>query len=554
MRLRQYQTEAVNAAIGYLQSNAGAPLVVSATGTGKSVMIAELIRRLKFATPHIRVLLCTHVKELADQNAKKLKVIYPDADIGIYCDGLNLKQYTNDIVFSTVQSIYRLPAADLDGFNLLIVDESHSISRKSQSMWATLIGKLGKHRMVGFTATDFRLDSGSLTTGDDAMFKDVCFEYGLGRAIQDGYLCRLVGKETKTKYDISGVGKVGGEYNLKQLQEATNIDSMTQRAVAEIVEKGELRSTWLVFCNGIEHSFAVRDEIRRHGITCETVTGDTHEDERDRILQSLKDGKLQAVTNFGVLTTGIDIPNIDLIAMLRHTMSAGLLLQMAGRGTRTVIDLTPYATASERRQAIASSAKPDCLFLDFAGNIMRHGLLDLIKAKDKKKRGEGEHIAPVKACPDCASLIAAQAKKCPDCGYQWPENTVTKLEALHRGNIISQAEVRKVRFVEYLPHNLNKEGKTPCLMVKYHHDDGFSTREYVCLLHTGFAQQKAIKWWQERGGGSFTGLGLPLILEDAQTLRQPYAITVVKEGKYDRIKAYDFNPPSAEAEHFEISF
>lgn len=547
---REYQEGAVDAVISYLRTNEGNPVVCAATGTGKSIMIARLIERVKKANPIARIMIATHVAELLEQNAGKLASLLPDADVGFYSAQLGEKEHTNEIVFAGIQSIFR--QKELGKFNILIVDEAHTIGRKEASMWGKLIDKLReanpKLRIVGFSATPFRMDSGSLTAGDDALFTDIVYDYGLARAIQDGYLCPLIPKATETKYDISGVGKLGGEYNLKQLEAATNVDELTQKAVREIIQRaGGIRKSWLIFCNGVAHSFAIRDELRRLGITCETVTGDTPDYERAQILADFKSGKVTAVTNNAVWTTGVDVPNVDLIAMLRHTMSGGLLLQMAGRGTRIMADIVGCITAKDRRAKIASSIKPNTLFLDFAGNIERHGFLDQITAKDKRKSGEG--VAPMKSCPECFTICHAAATKCKDCGYEFPRNEVNHLTDAYDGALFGgMPEEKKIIDVEYFPWNLTKEGKIPTLMVKYTHPDGKSTREWVCLQHTGFAKSKADQWWAARDtlGTSITGMTVEQIYNDGycKFLKWPESIVVKKDGKFDRITSYgELQPP-----------
>ena len=538
--MRDYQSAATDAAISYLKSNSGNPIICAATGTGKSIIIASLIQRIITANAGARVMVATHVAELVFQNSEKLKSIMSDADIGIYSAGLGLKESGNQIIFAGIQSVYR--AKNLGKINLLIIDECHTISKKDISIWASLITVLKdlnpRLKIIGLSATPFRLDSGSLTGDEDSLFDDIIYDYGLGRAIQDGWLCPLTTKYTATTYNIEGVGKIGGEYNLKQLEAATNTDDMNARAVAEMVEKGADRKSWLIFCNGVQHSFAIRDEIRKYGITCETVTGETPDNERDRILQDFKSGKIRAVTNNAVWTTGIDVPGVDLIGMLRHTMSGGLLLQMAGRGTRATIDLTPYCTAKERRDAIADSDCPNCLFLDFAKNIERHGFLDQIKAKEKGKKGDG--VPPMKACPECFTICHAAAKYCKDCGFVFPVNEETSLSSAHGGAVLSKDDKRIVVGVIYSAHNVFRKGKTPCLKVKYQHDDGSETHDYVCLQHEGFAKQKADKWWKERNGEDISGLKIEDIVNRClcDQIKVPSEIVVKKEGNYDRIINY----------------
>jgi len=538
---RPYQDDAVQAVIDYLKKKPGNPIICAATGTGKSVIIASLIKRILAANGHARIMVATHVAELLEQNAGKLRGIMPQADIGLYSAGLGQKDSHNQIVFAGIQSIYR--ASGLGSFNLLIVDEVHTISRKDKSMWKSLIDGLlavnPKLRIVGLSATPFRMDSGSLTDGEESLFTDIVFDYGLGRAIQDGYLVPLTAKDTKTKYDVSGVGKIAGEFNLKELEAATNVDELTQKAVAEIIEAGANRKSWLIFCNGVAHSFAVRDEFRRRGIICETVTGETPEWERSAILSGFKAGTIKAVTNNAVWTTGVDVPHVDLIGMLRHTMSGGLLLQMAGRGTRVIIDAGAYETSTLRRKAIAESAKPNCLFLDFAGNIYRHGFLDQIKAKEKGAKGDG--VAPMKACPECFSICHAAAKTCKDCGYEFPVNTEEKIDSLYQGAVMSGPREVGVSHVEYLPHNMGKEGKVHSLRAKYHLADGSSVSEWICLWHSGFAKQKADKWMEDRATIEMDIPGDPYAMIDqgyCKYLKVPESIVITKDGKYDRIVQY----------------
>ena len=99
------------------------------------------------------------------------------------------------------------------------------------------------------------------------------------------------------------------------------------------------------------------------------------------------------------MTTGFNVPQVDLLAMLRPTLSTGLYVQMVGRGTRK------------------ADGKTNCLVLDFAGNVRRHGPVDSVDPKSKSGV-PGE--APVKACPECDELVAINTYECPACGYQWP--------------------------------------------------------------------------------------------------------------------------------------
>ena len=123
-----------------------------------------------------------------------------------------------------------------------------------------------------------------------------------------------------------------------------------------------------MFCAGVEHATHVAEAIRERGVSCATIFGDTPTAERDRIIAAFKRGEIRALASMGVLTTGFNAPAVDLIAMLRPTKSAGLYVQMAGRGTR----LAP--------------GKDNCLVLDFAGNVARHGPVDAVDAEAAEAR------------------------------------------------------------------------------------------------------------------------------------------------------------------------
>ena len=180
----------------------------------------------------------------------------------------------------------------------------------------------------------------------------------------------------------------------------------------EIVAYGRDRRAWLCFCSGVEHAVHMRDEIRSRGFTCETVTGETPTAERDRILSDFASGRLRAVTNNSVMTTGTNIPPIDLVAFCRPTQSAGLYVQMAGRGLRL------------------SPGKDNCLFLDFAGVVRKHGPIDAVTPPSARS-GSGE--APIKICPQdtggCGSIVHASARHCPDCGFEFPVDDTPKITA-----------------------------------------------------------------------------------------------------------------------------
>ena len=124
----------------------------------------------------------------------------------------------------------------------------------------------------------------------------------------------------------------------------------------------------------------------------------TSSQERARLVERFTSGALRCLVSVGVLTTGFNAPGVDLIALMRPTQSPGLHVQQIGRGMRT------------------APGKSNCLILDFAGNVGRHGPIDAVRVKDgRQARSPGE--APVKTCPECRTIVHAAARFCDECGF-----------------------------------------------------------------------------------------------------------------------------------------
>lgn len=328
LQLRDYQRAAVNAVYQAFLNGTAAPLVVMPTGSGKAPTLCTFIKEALEQWPDQRILSLVHVRELVAQNLKTMLRIWPDAPVSVYSAGLKSRDLSGQIVFGSIQSVYKR-AFDLQKVDLIVVDEAHLIPAAGDGMYRKLMTDLavcngGRVPMVGFTATPFRLQSGSLVEGEGRVFDKIAHEVSLIELIDAGYLCPPITKATATKLDTTGVATRGGEFVASQLQNAVDRSEITERACDEIVAAGQDRRCWLVFSTGVEHAFHVRDALRRRGIVAETVTGETPLHERDAIIKAHKTGQVRCITNDSVLTTGYDNPIVDLLAILRPTQSPGL--------------------------------------------------------------------------------------------------------------------------------------------------------------------------------------------------------------------------------------
>lgn len=556
---RSYQTEAVQSLWNYFSSNTGNPIIAMPTGTGKSIVIARFLQSVFAAFPHQKVLILTHVKELIQQNYHKLEMVWEMCPAGVYSAGLNSRDTRNPIIFAGIASVAKR-FAEFGHVDLVIIDEAHLVSPTEATMYRTFLAGLelrNKHlKVIGLTATPWRLGHGKLTDtvvnnkGEEVepLFTDFCFDItgieAFNRLIAEGFLIPLIPKRTKTVLDVDGVHMRGGEFIEKELQTAVDKDELTHAALQEAVELGANRKKWLIFASGVNHADHIGEMLSTLGIP----TGVVHSkrEGRDRTIADFKAGRLQAVVNNNVLTTGFDDPEIDMIVCLRPTASAVLWVQMLGRGTRPL-----YAPGHDlndingRLAAIQESSKHNCLVLDYAANTKRLGPIN--DPVVPRKRGQGGGTAPVKCCEACNTYVHASLRWCPTvldsgevCNHEFKFETKLRQGAssdeLVKGDI-PIVEVFKVDQVSVASHN--KVGAPPMMKVSYY--CGYQKfDEYVCPEHQNFAQRKARQWWKLR-----TNAPLPETtkeaLEQVSSLPAPTHIRVWINKKYPELLATCFD-------------
>lgn len=490
-QLRDYQSEAVEAVFAEL-GNVLSTLLVAPVGAGKTIMQAAIIQKAINLDPRSRFVCVVHTRELVSQNMQAMMREWPGAPVGLNSASLGRRDTHSQILFCSIQSVYK-KAASIGWTDCLSVDECHLISRNGSTMYQRLIADLRKinpnMRVIGMSGTPYRLDSGSLVDGDDALFESVAYDIEIKRLIDEGYLTRPISKATATGFDLSDVHVRGGEYVAGELEKAVNVEEVTKGAVAEIIEFGKSRRAWLVFCAGVEHAFAVRDEFRRCGISCETVEGKMGAGDRASILRRYKNGEIKCLTNINVLSTGFDYPGIDLVALMRPTKSASLYVQQCGRGLR----LAP--------------GKETALILDFAGNIRTLGPLDMVSTFGKAK-GAGAGEAPTKECPSCKEIVHLSCRLCPDCDYEFPkieQEEKPRHAAKADGNvgILSGEKVapQQIPVVDWRLDRYEKLGMPDSIKVTF--IAGISEyREWIAFEHGMTARQKAMQWWSTHGGSA----------------------------------------------------
>lgn len=520
--LREYQQRTIDRLYDWFRvGNAGNPCLVLPTGSGKSHIVAALCKDAIQSWPETRVLMLTHVMELISQNAAKMREHWPSAPLGIYSAGLGCKILGEPITFAGIQSV-RERATEIGHVDLVIIDECHLVNHKDEGGYRQLLADLiiinPSLRVVGLTATPFRLGHG-LITDAPALFHALIEPVRIEELVYKGYLSTLRSKPTEITFDISAVRKRGGEYIESELQAAVNTDGNNIAVVEEVIARAGDRKAWLFFCAGVDHAERIAQLLNDYDIPAACVVGTTPKVARDQMLTDFKAGRLRALTNANVLTTGFDYPDIDLIAMLRPTMSASLYVQMAGRGMRI------------------KSHTDHCLVLDFAGVVQAHGPVTAIEPT--KKKGDGKGDAPVKTCGTCSELVHISAKVCPACGSPFPPREMVKLQLRNDDIMGIGSQEMKVTEWKWRKHTSLASGKEMLSVSYFGRLSDPEVLEYFPVTHDGYAGNKAIKSLQDIATNSRVAFANSSSLDDwADVLNsgdKPETIKYNRDGRFYRV-------------------
>lgn len=557
---RDYQVYARNSVINYFRNGGvGNPLVAMPTGTGKSVVIADLLWYILSHWGCQRILVLTHVKELIEQNYDELLEMWPSAPAGIYSSGIGRRDTMQPIIFGGIASVIK-KWAELGRFDLVFVDECHLVNPEEAGMYRTLFGYLkiaNPHlKVVGFTATPWKLGHGSIV--EDGIFTDICCDMtgveAFNWLIAQGYLCPVVPKKTALLLNTDGVHMRGNEFIPSELQTAVDKEHITRAALKEAATLGADRNSWLIFASGVEHACHIAEMLNNEfGISAVAIHGKLSKTARKDAIEGFKSGKYRVAVNNNVLTTGFNHPGIDMIVMLRPTASAVLWVQMLGRGTRPLyVGYYDLTTQAGRLQAIHESDKHNCLVLDFAGNTKRLGPInDPVKPH---RKGEGGGEAPVKECPHCNTWNHASVRFCGGvskhdtdrfdptsdyCGEEFHFETKLKQAASTEALIKSDApivEVFKIDHITCIKH-VNQNGE----MMKVSYYCGYKCfTEFVAPDHPKQGMRTAARTWVTARGGNVYPESTAQLLDLVESLTTPTHLRVWINQKYPRILATDF--------------
>ena len=330
--LRDYQRQASDRAVEFFtdKKRKGNAIMVLPTGSGKSLVIADIASRLSEPT-----LVFQPSKEILEQNFLKL-TSYGVLDCAIYSASMNSKNIAR-ITFATIGSVIN-NKEQFSHFRNIIVDECHFVNAK-QGMYFDFLEQMNAP-VLGLTATPYRLSSNSfgsilkfITRTKPRVFKDVIYYCQVGELAQRNYLAKLEYYQVRAIHTQNlQLNSTRADYTDKSVK-AEYQRSGFQNKILEIVERliRADRENILVFTRFVEEAQFLVDRLE--GLA-EIVTAQTPKKERERILKEFKSGEIRVVANVGILTTGFDYPELSTIVLARPTMSLALYYQMVGRGIR----------------------------------------------------------------------------------------------------------------------------------------------------------------------------------------------------------------------------
>jgi superfamily II DNA or RNA helicase len=332
-------------------------LLVSATGTGKTVMAALDYARLREALPRARLLFVAHREEILAQSLATFRHALRHHGFGeLWVGGARPKSF--EYVFASIQSLSAAGFDHLDKerFDIVVVDEFHHAAAAS---YRALLEHVRPVELLGLTATPERSDGLPILDWFDGR---IAAELRLWDAIDQHRLVPFTYYGIHDGLDLRDIPwRRGRGYDTDGLTNLyTGSDAWARLVLKELERRTDdlTRMRALGFCVSVEHARFMARLFREAGVAATAIWSDTPEEERAVALRDLAERRINVVFSVDLFNEGIDVPAVDTLLMLRPTDSPTLFLQQLGRGLRRYV------------------GKSVCTVLDFVGHHRREFRLD----------------------------------------------------------------------------------------------------------------------------------------------------------------------------------
>lgn len=412
MNLRPYQEDLINEVRAAYRSGYHAPCVVAPCGAGKSVIISKIA---KMTTDRGKnVLFLVHRQELKEQIESSFQRM-----------GVNMKLCTLGMVQTICRRLGKMPDPDL-----IITDENHhGLAASYRKIFDYYEGVL----RLGFTATPIRLSGAGLKDINDILVYGPTAKW----LIENSYLAPY-------KYYAPEVVKTGGLKIVRGDYKTSDMDKLFDKAIyGDVINHYKKLADGkqaICYCVSINKSKETAEAFNDAGISAVHFDAKTPKLERKRIIKDFREGKIKVLCNVDLIGEGFDVPDCEVVILLRPTASLSLYIQQSMRSMRY---------------------KPDkiAIIIDHVGNVGRFGLPDMerewtLDGESKKERKSKKQTA--KTCPNCFAVIPIAEKPCHYCGYEF----IAEERQVEEKPAEELAEIDEKSFVLTLDYREPKDCKT----------------------------------------------------------------------------------------------
>ena len=323
-------------------------MVQMPTGTGKTMVLAELVKRLMMRDEGIRILIVAHRRELIEQIKATVK------RMGLNADNQLSVINNQTIIVESIQTISRRIATIEFAPSLVVIDEAHhALAKTYKMMWETWPDA----KFLGLTATPCRLNGKGFTDLFDVLVQS----WDIPTFIKEKWLATYdfvsIKADSRTQQLISSLKKRGadGDYQVKEMDAVLNKRPSIERLYNCVTEFARNRKGFVYSIN-IDHARSIAEYYQSQGVHAVAIDSHTPVKERERIISSFRSGGLQVLVNVDIFSEGFDCPDVEFIQLARPTLSLAKYLQMVGRGLRP------------------SKGKKNCMIIDNVGIYRVFGL------------------------------------------------------------------------------------------------------------------------------------------------------------------------------------
>ena len=336
--LRDYQID-ICSRVSEAFENHRSVMVQMPTGTGKTIVLAELVKQLMMKDEGVRILIVAHRRELIEQIKATIK---------------RMKMDSRNITVESIQTISRRIATIEFVPSLVVIDEAHhALAKTYKMMWETWPDA----KFLGLTATPCRLNGKGFTDLFDVLVQS----WDIPTFIKEKWLSTYdfvsIKADSRTQQLISSLKKRGadGDYQVKEMDAVLNKRPSIERLYNCVMEFARNRKGF-VYAINIDHARSIAEHYQSQGVNAVAIDSHTPVKERERFISSFRSGGLQVLVNVDIFSEGFDCPDVEFIQLARPTLSLAKYLQMVGRGLRP------------------SKGKKNCMIIDNVGLYCVFGL------------------------------------------------------------------------------------------------------------------------------------------------------------------------------------